>query len=257
MDREAYQRWWEEKWGERELLLRSVFGETDSLNSVISFYWDDFDLEIPGACAMVFPPKPGQREHWLALSHGLTQPESPQDVRGQDEPSGYGCEFAFTTPEKADWAPDALQLLLTYLKQSARAIERGHRLPFWFFRDSSQNLVGEIGKVDRREGRSPVGEMRALIFWPDMSHPSGFDTSTGFFSILVGTTITEKEWQLAKGTSSAHLLLMLFTAGVGQLSDLNRPSVATETTLRTEWERISSLPEEAAEKELLRFANPK
>lgn len=253
MDREAYQRWWEEKWAERERLFHSVFGRTEPPNSVIAFYWDEFDLEIPGACAMVFPPQPGQREYWLTLTHGLTQPESPQDVLAQDEPSGYGAEFGFITREKADWAPDALRLLLTYLKQSGRRIERGNRVPFWFSRDSSQNLVGEIGKVGPQETRSPVGEMRALVFRPHMRYPSGFETSTGFFNILVGTAITEKEWQFAKETSSAHLLLILLMAGNGQHSDLTRSCVMTGDTLQTEWERLSSLTEAAAEQELLRF----
>lgn len=257
MDREAYQRWWEEKWAERERLLRSVFGETQPPNSVMAFYWDDFDLQIPGGCALVFPPKTGQREHWFALTHGLTQPESPEVVRGKDDPSGYGSEFAFMTREQADWAPDALKLLLTYLKQSGRPIERGNRVPFWFHRDSSENLASEIGKVDpRKETRPPVSEMRALVFWPHMGYPSGFDTSTGFFNILVATTISDKEWQLAKATSSTHLMLILFLAGIGQHSDLARPSVAVESTLRKEWERISSLSENAVEQELLHFAAP-
>jgi hypothetical protein len=93
--------------------------------------------------------------------------------------------------------------------------------------------------------------MRALLFWPYMRHVRGFETSTGFFGVLIGTTITDLEWKMAKETSSTHLLLLLFLSGVGQRSDLNRASVVEESRWRSEWERVRSMSESDADRELL------
>jgi hypothetical protein len=52
-----YRAWWEDKWTEREDLLKGVFGETFPPATVSGFFWRDLDLLVPGACAMVFLPE--------------------------------------------------------------------------------------------------------------------------------------------------------------------------------------------------------
>ena len=95
--------------------------------------------------------------------------------------------------------------------------------------------------------------MRAMLFWPYMRYPGGFDTSTGYFSILLGTSITEEEWDMAKSTSSSHLLLLLFEAGIGQVCDINRRSLIEQTQWRKRWREIQSLSGDQADDLLLEY----
>lgn len=246
-----YQNWWQAAWREREGLLKEKFGETSPPGVVTSFDWDDIDLRIPGACALHFPPDGSSRSQWLTMSHGLTQPIEPAVV-DPDTVSGYGYEFGFLTAEKHAWCADALWQLLTYLKQSGSFIERGHRVPMWFSEGASGNLFPKLGKPESDE-RSPIGKIRALLFWPYMRHPAGFTTSTGYFSVLIGTTITQAEWELAKATSSAHLLLLLFRLGIGQTSDVSRDSAHVTADGKTQWRTIESLSEDEVNAMLLEF----
>jgi hypothetical protein len=91
--------------------------------------------------------------------------------------------------------------------------------------------------------------MRALLFWKYGLQPKPLWTSTGYFDILIGTTISQNEWQLAKETSSAHVVLLLTRAGIGQVSALRRQTVTADPRWSEEWEEICRLPEE----EVLRF----
>ena len=254
VNKKTQQQWWEEKWKEREDILRSVFGETYPPGMVTSFFWDDFDSMVPGGCALVFPPRTPFRENWLVITHGLTQPLSAKEVAGVDMPSGYGYEFGFLANDNPAWAPEALQQLLTYVMQSGTPIERGHRVPMGFFPHASNIITPELGKIPEEANHHPLGEMRAVLFWPYMSYPRGFSSSTGYFSILLGTTITQTEWNMAKATSSAHLLLLLFKAGIGQISDLLRPTVTNKKRWASEWQSIRCLPEEEVEQLLLEYA---
>ena len=42
---------WEAKWSEREVLLKSLFGETSPPNIVHAFEWPDVAVSLPGACS--------------------------------------------------------------------------------------------------------------------------------------------------------------------------------------------------------------
>jgi hypothetical protein len=247
----SYQDWWEATWRERESLFSKVFGETFPPGKVISFSWDDLNLMIPGGCALVFPPALPRRPEWLTISHGLTQPSEPPESDTTDVASGYGYEFGFLTRSKATWCPDALRQLMTYLRQSGASIERGHRVPMWFSSNSDSSYVATLGKHPFGSKAQLFGEMRAVLFWPYMHHPAGFSTSTGYFSILLGTTITQSEWEMAKETSTSHLLLILFEAGIGQESDLGRKTVTSDKQWRDRWQQLSKLPQAVVDEMLL------
>jgi Suppressor of fused protein (SUFU) len=249
-----YRAWWEAKWKERETLLKGVFGETFPAGVVTGFFWRDLDLLVPGACAMVFAPRPPIRHEWLTLTHGLTQPLSPEESRSRNEPSAYGAEFGFLTKEHVSWPVEALGQLMTYLKQSGEAIERGHRVPMWFSSKGDREISPVLGKASSDVSTRPVGQMRALLFWPYMSHRRAFETSTGYFSVLVATAITQPEWDMAKATSSAHVLLLLFKANIGQISDLPRGTVTENESWAAEWQNICQLSPAEAEERLLDYA---
>jgi suppressor of fused protein SUFU len=243
-EEDRFRLWWMKTFREREDLLRERFGQTDPLGYVTSFSWSDPGLVIPGACALCFPPDETDRPHWLYLGHGLTQPLEPQPpVQGRW--SGYGCEFAILTRERSSWAAEVLYQLMTYWKSQRATIGIGHRVPLAFFdRHSSGEVLPELGMVQDGELVPPEGEMRALLFWKYGLQPKPLWTSTGYFDILIGTTITEDEWHLAKKTSSAHLLLLLARAGTGQLSNLRRQTVTEDPRWSIEWEEIRTLSEE-------------
>jgi hypothetical protein len=237
-------RWWMSTFKEREDLLRERFGQTDPPAYVTSFSWSDPDLIIPGACALCFPPDESDRPHWLYLSHGLTQPLEPQP-RVLGRWSGYGCEFGILTREKSHWPVEVLHQLMTYWKSEGATIGIGHRVPLAFFgRHSSNEVHPELGMVQEGGTVPPVGEMRALLFWKYGLQPKPLCTRTGYFDVLIGTTITQGEWQLAKETSSAHLVLLLARAGIGQVSDLRRQTVTEDPRWSAGWDEINTLPEE-------------
>lgn len=168
-----------------------------------------------------------------------------------DLASGYGYEFGFLTREHSPWCAHALYLILTYLQESKRSIDRGSRVPMWFSQDNENTPAVNLGTVPLDGAIQAWGLMRAMLFWPYMLYPGGFDTSTGYFSILLGTSITEVEWDMAKSTSSSHLLLLLFEAGIGQVCDINRRSIIEHSRWRQRWGEIQSLSEDKAEELLL------
>jgi hypothetical protein len=252
MDKIEMREWWERTWQEREDLIRRIFGDTQPPGMVRAFFWEELRYGVPGGCAMIFPPRLSRLD-WLVLTHGMSQPFGPAEVHGSDHPSAYGYEFGILSKKEPVWAPAALRLLITYVKQSGKPILRGHRVPFAFFKDSENTIRPHLGKTALDQ--QPYGETRALIFWPYMLHPSGFSTSTGYFSILIGTSITEMEWDMAKATSSEHLLVLLFRAGLGQVCDLERRTLTLSSQWKLEWEYICRLSQEEAGTALLEYAS--
>ena len=245
-DEDAFRSWWERTFREREVVLHDRFGPTEPPGVVTAFSWSDINLIIPGACALCFPPEALGRPHWLCLSHGLTQPDEPQPpVPGQW--SGYGCEFGIATREKSPWATEILYQLLTYWKSEGLPIGPGARVPLAFFgQDSPSTIQPRLGMIEGDEPTPPIGEMRALLFWQYRCQPKPLWTSTGYFDLVIATTITQEEWDFAKETSSAHLMLLLERAGIGQLSDLHRSSLTSDPRWQAELETVRSLAEEQA-----------
>lgn len=252
---EDYQDWWEKTWREREELFKQLFGETSPPGQVSSFQWDDLELMIPGGCAMTFPPQLPDRPRWLTISHGLTQPLEPNEKNDPESASGYGYEFGFLTYSSQPWCINCGWQLMTYLKQSERYLGRGHRVPMWFSLGNDGSFIATLGKPSLASEAAVFGQMRGAILWPYLAHPGGFTTTTGYFSILVGTTITQDEWALAKATSTAHLLLLLFEADIGQTSDVGRGTVIMNDRWQARWDELRCLTDNDVDEMLLQYRN--
>jgi len=246
--------WWEEAWRERELLFRDQFGETMPPNTVTAFYWDDIEIRIPGGCALTFSLNRGSRPVTLTLGHGLAQPLSRNDADLPDGRSAFGWEFAILTRDQPQWRFEALYQLMTYVRQSRRRIEPGHRVPFTFCGDAEGRTSVELGNVDLRPDSRPIEGAVAMVFWPLLGYPAELRTSTGKFGILVGTTISNSELALAKMTSSQHLLLLLLRCGIDQVSEIDRPSVLESERGAEEWATVKMLSAAEADLHLSRYA---
>jgi hypothetical protein len=250
---------WGRTWKEREDEVRRLFGDTEPPGYVTSYSWDD--LRLPGGCALAFPPVADnsdlrgawhKRDHWLHLSLGLTQPLSKKHfLEGKQagkEYSSFGFEFGILTDEKADWAFETLYALMTLLTDGVD-LKWGDRLAFGFHEIAPGKLSVFSGQASEA-GVQPVGTIRALVFWPYLFPDAAFTTSTGRAMIYIATGITEEEWLMTKETTTPQLLLLLCKAGVGQRTQLQRPSVLSDPRWRGEWERIKGIGGEAADAEL-------
>ena len=82
-----------------------------------------------------------------------------------------------------------------------------------FGRHADGALDPYVGNTD---GLDLTGEIRAVLFWPYLFTDGQLVTGTGKFMVFIATGITEDEWQLARQTTTAHLLLLLCRAGIGQ-----------------------------------------
>ncbi len=134
---------------------------------------------------------------------------------------------------------------MTYCKMDEARIAVGHRVPLAFFdRNSEGKPQPGLDLFQDRDPVPPVGEMRALLFWRYALQPTPLWTTTGYFEILIGTTITQTEWQMIKETSSARVMLLLSRAGIGQESDLERKTVTADPRWALEWDEIRRLPDE-------------
>lgn len=125
----------------------------------------------------------------------------------------------------------------------------GDRCAFGFRRNDRDGLDVFIG-LPTEPGFNPVGDIRAMLFWPYLFPDASFITSTGKSIIYVATGITDDEWKLAKATTSQHVLLLLCRAGVGQRTDAMRHSVLIDPQWKEEWQHIASLDGKQAYEEL-------
>lgn len=207
---DGHREWFERTFTERGEELLRWFGEMDPPGSVVEL--SAVRPTIPGACAMRFPPCDADgeilcRDHWLYLTVGLSQPAS-EDAVGTIAVPGAGYELAILASAEARWPFGLLMDMLRYIiSPDASPLGPGHRVGIH---------PGFIGDDCRLEG---------AVLWPYAVKPR-FVTSTGAASILVATGIFMDEWDAAQETSSAHLLLALAEAGVGQRTEPRRSSVA-------------------------------
>lgn len=250
---------WERTWQEREQEVRRRFGPTDPPDSVVAFSWDE--IRLPGACALVFPPVHEtadprgawqERDHWLYLTLGLTQPLNQEQVKREREAgkqySSYGFELGILIADRASWPTHALYLFLSHITEGLE-LEWGDRFAFGFRRHEDGRL-GVFTGLPSELGINPVGEIRAMLFWPYVLPDSNFVTSTGKAMIFIATGITEEEWALAKSTTTAHVLLLLCRAGICQRTDPFRQSLLSEPRWKEEWQKISEMNGEQAHEEL-------
>jgi hypothetical protein len=216
-------------------------------------------VRLPGACALAFPPieggrdpAPHRREDWLHVSLGLSQPIDRKQVEEERRAgkvySARGFELAFVTQEHSLWAVNALYFFLTSITDGEE-ISWGDRFPFGLHLRDNGEIDAYLGAADELD-LIPYGELRAVLFWPYLFPDWEFVTSTGKFMILVATGITADEWEAAKGTTTAHLLLLLCRAGIGQRTLPARTSLLADRRWRDQWRQIEALGPQQCEEEI-------
>ena len=239
---------WEKTWRERSEVIRQAYSDTWPAATVTSFSWSD-RIRCPGACALALPPveetrdpKRYRRDDWLYLTMGLSQPLDEEQVRLERAAlkrySAFGVEFALIVPSESNWPAQALYQFITHMTDGER-INWGDRFPFGFHRRNDGNLAVYTGDI---AGTSIelIGKIRAALFWRFLFPDWKFTTSTGKFMVLAATGITEAEWRLAKATSSNHLMLLLFRAGIAQRRIPDRECLLDDPKWQAEWETIKS-----------------
>lgn len=204
---------------------------------------------MPGACALTLPPAEGenlpQRREWLFLTMGMSQPLDAREVRDRRANgafhSGRGYEFGVLADAPATWPATLLYDLITYVTEpNAATVGWGDRFAFGIYVvDGAEQAF--VGAVDLQ----PVGELRGLLVWPYLPKPF-FLTSTGKADVLIVTGITQGEWDLAKSTSSPHLLLWLTRTGIGQRTSVTRACLTRDPAAMAEWVNIKALSQEEA-----------
>ena len=246
---------WEQTWEERGEASRLAFGETEPPGMVVSYSWPD-RIRLPGACALQLPPTAEsrdplrhRRDEWLYLTIGLSQPLDREEVKSKraagSSYSARGFELGLLTESQSDWPAEALYWFLTHITDGEE-IAWGDRFPIGFLRRDEGALGVCVGNT---EGLDLEGEIRAVLFWPYLFPDGQLVTSTGKFMVLIATGITEDEWEAAKQTTTAHLLLLLCRAGIGQKTIPTRPSLLRQERWREQWDIIANLTPQQCEAE--------
>ena len=241
---------WARTWQERSDEIEARLGA--ALDQVVSFSWKPRS-RVPGACALTLPPCDGEgrprRSEWLFLTLGMSQPSGSDEVRERRTSgafhSGHGYELGVLTQDAATWPAKLLYELVTYITEPESVpVGWGHRFAFGFYEVSEveQVFVGTVDLV-------PRGELRGLLVWPYLPTPF-FLTSTGRADVLIATGITQPEWDLAKATSSPHLLLWFTLMGIGQKTDPKRSCLTRDPSAQATWSRVERMSVEEVLKQL-------
>ena len=259
MPPEYDRQWWERTWHEREEAMWRAFGPSHPTGSPEGYVnsFDFADVRLPGACVFTFRPSDvpvpegrERRSNWMYVTHGLSQPLSQADPSRGERVSSYGYEFGMIFDQPVDWVAGLLRWMMIYTQQTP--LNAGDRVPFQF--DSL-----ERGSVRWRIGSDPADpkpadDTRAIMFWRYLSPFSIFITSTGTCVIRIATTITGAEWELAKKTSTAHVVLLLQWAGFGQRSVAGRSCVTSLQGWQSAWDELKSLSQATAEERLQKLS---
>jgi hypothetical protein len=162
--------------------------------------------------------------------------------------SSFGFELGFVVPGQHDWPADALHGFVSHITDGVE-VKWGDRFAFGFTEQPGGGLGGFTGHPEQL-GVVPFGRIRAVLFWRYLFPDWEFLTSTGKFMVLLATGITEREWQLAKETTTAHLLLLLCRSGIGQRTLVNRRCLLDSPRWQEEWDKISGRDPEDCDREL-------
>lgn len=245
--------WWRRTWAERVAALEEAYGKSQPPGAPPGTMLElppelRGKAQFPGGRLCIFPPdKAKKRDFWLFATVGLSQPnEEPTGKIDPENPavSRLGFEVGIAVAELSPWPFIALCHLAKLLLDPPAPVKIGTRIPFLFAKPKGsgpeEELIPCLGQLPANH--AVVGEIASAILWPALDRDGPFVTSTGRFDLLVATTITMPEWDLAKDTSSAHMLLLLRDAGVGQTSDSERKTITLNAVWKKAWEnRISKL----------------
>ncbi len=204
----------------RELWFRSLFGDTDPPQTILSPGDAQLTVHWPGGGILRFAPR-DERAHWLCATSGLSQPLNDDEFEPGDA-SGWGVEWALTTRDAADWAPQLLVRLVKYLlfHERSRVIAPGDRVP--------------CGPIAPGAPLDHLIAARSATYDPDVTLPAG----PCMLVHLVGVTAAEVALARSLGPGplgSLVLLEALQRAGVGLLTDPARPCLTTSPDVPLLW----------------------
>ena len=216
--------WYEESMASRERALATRFGPTSPPDQVFKPDDQNWEMTIPGFAFLRYPPS-SDRAFWLYLTHGLAQPAELEDFqRGFDgDLSGFGVEFALSTPEEEAWPFRMLEVLASYSLSGSQPVLPGDRIP-------SSDLMEEA-----RGGN--------LLALHDPGYPSEVGTLSGTFHIihLVGATAEIKKAKDYLGDVGSRILeLVLREFGVGCVTDRKRPCLTARRDFERVWKRCEA-----------------
>jgi hypothetical protein len=229
-DQRADEKLWQEVYAARETYYESSFGKLPSeiakMANLIGVW--------PGGGLMVIPATKLGPDVWVYTTFGFTNPDMPttitledskrkygrtqntlkrkENTRGpQTNRPGYGYEILVIAKERTEWPLGFLQ---------------------WVANAEILNDADLLSRVEKYGGLTveeiqvdDVRSINVLIAKAQRPLPSGTALPNGKMELLVATVITEDEmrWSMTHGRTA--LLAKLQSAGVGQVSDLNRKSV--------------------------------
>lgn len=228
---------WQQVYDVRARLFEQHFGPLP--NDILKMM--DLSGVWPGGGLYVIPTKIGGEPHFIYTSFGLTNPDMPTElemvdaqhtssdsngshtvgfagtlrqktkVRPRTERPGYGYELIVLAKENADWP-----LWLLQWATKAEMVKDADLLSI-----VKQHQGMTVEQIGIGEGIS----VNVLISKAHAPFPDHLDLPNGKMELLVATVITEDEmrWSMTNGRN--NLLGELKTAGVGQVSVLDRSSV--------------------------------
>jgi hypothetical protein len=219
----------------REAALRSIFGEPEPPDRILTPADPNLALNWPGGGVYAFPPRKG-RTAWHYVTHGLSQPHEFETQPTAENVSGFGIELVISTPAAGHWAPDILFNFVAML----------------LFDESPPNLL----PLHRVSGSGPLvvdtdTPLQHILCLTSGDYPSLVRLPGGLFELVHLTGITDGELQRARawgpGEGGSMILQhVLDELGVGALTDPNRRSLTeadgfeavwrtTEAALEAEW----------------------
>jgi hypothetical protein len=234
---DAEEEFWQKVYNERTVYYENHFGPFPEDILKIGHMFGVW----PSGGLFVIPAQQLGKDRWVYTTFGFTNPDMPatttvedaqveKDALGRvvsssgtlktkenanlkDGIPGYGYEMLMITRENAQW-------------------------PLWFMQWSANaeilNDAGLLDHVNQYNGITvqdiKVGEnesINVLIAKAQPPLPTGTQLSNGKMEFLIATVITEEEMRWSMDNGREALLKELINAGIGQISDRNRPSVIT------------------------------
>ena len=234
--------WWRSTFEERIALTSRAFGASGLEDETVPLALADPDGDVADACILNLAPCQGRAE-WLHIGLGLSQPHAPRAPASS-------WEICIRTRDEGEWSGLLLHDLLLHHVQAAEHPREGEGFPIGFYDSGFDPRLCLLFDNPPQRSFRRTSAMRGLVLWRDLAHRSAFETRTGRFRLLTGTTVTQGELELGETASPAHLMLWLVRMGVGQVSDPDRGCLLDEPGAMDEWEEISGSTEVQAMRDL-------
>lgn len=221
-DGDAYWKWYEQIWDEREtsILPMLLDGLEEGIFTLEQTEFLQGWQESPHAQAEGIHPSwlsfgvlmsaPGAtRKSWGYVTSGLTNPLTVEPGQEIDPttPSGFGYEMVVFTPNEEQWPIVRLLSMLAYNLVCLRPFSEGDRWP-----------VG--GPMDGGDSA-----LEAFVFATPQEITPVFQLESGAARLMAAVGVTTAEYDFAEKNGTDALMERLYAAGVGCVTDPKRAEV--------------------------------